>query len=141
MCRLILIVAGLLTVAPVFAEPESAKTIEGFWQDSARRILFARNAPADYVYGGWALLDLQQTYPSPKRIRHSGARFELTDLLYDEEEIIQVLNATADSIEFTRTSTWSGCSMHHKCSLQSDELLCGPQNVCRHGLDWRGEDR
>ncbi|HEV8261414.1 MAG TPA: hypothetical protein VGR01_06805 [Burkholderiales bacterium] len=145
MKRLILIVVGLLTTVPAFAQARDGKTIEGFWQDSARRILFARNAPPAYAYGGWTILDPQQTYPSAKQIRRSGSTFELLDLLYDKEEIIQVLAASEDRIDFTRTSTWTGCSMRHKCTLQSDELFCALENTCREQgrevLDWRGEER
>ena len=131
----------MLTTVSAFAQPADGGTIEGFWQDAARRILFSRNAPPGYSYGRWTALDLQQTYPSAKRIQRSGPTFELTDLLYDQEEIIQVLKATEESIEFTRTSTWSGCSMRHKCSLQSRELFCALENVCRDVLEWRGEER
>ena len=129
----------------VHAQPPAGKTIEGFWQDAARRILFARDAPSGYAYGAWTTLDLEQTYPSAKRIWRSGPTFELADLLYDHEEIIRVLKASPESIEFTRTSTWSGCSMRHKCRLQSEELFCALENICRAEggdvLDWRGEER
>ena len=30
---------------------DKAHSIEGYWQDAARRILFARSAPPAYVYG------------------------------------------------------------------------------------------
>jgi len=136
---------ALMMTASAFAQPADGKTIEGFWQDSARRILFSRNAPPSYAYGLWTILDPHQTYPSAKQIRRSASGFELLDLLYDQEEIIHVVNASERSIEFTRTSTWSGCSMGHKCSLQSDELFCALENICRaegHDvLDWRGEER
>jgi hypothetical protein len=145
MKSLILTLVALLTTASALAQPADGKTIEGFWQDSARRILFSRNAPPSYEYGRWTTLDPQQTYPSAKLIRRSGSGFELLDLLYDQEEIIQVLSASEDNIEFTRTSTWSGCSMRHKCSLQSEELYCALENICRAEgrdvLDWRGEER
>src|SRR5712692_5396804 len=80
----------LLLLAPTAAE---AQTIEGFWQDSERRILFDRRAPASYQYGAWTPLDQQQTYPSAKQIRNSGGRFELVDLLYDDEHAIKVVGA------------------------------------------------
>src|SRR5258708_4903279 len=34
-----------------------AQSIEGYWQDTERRILFSRDAPAGYVYGRWTALD------------------------------------------------------------------------------------
>jgi hypothetical protein len=145
MNRFMLIAVGFLATAPNFAQAADGKTIEGFWQDSARRILFARNAPSGYAYGGWTVLDSQQTYPSAKQIQRSASTFQLVDLLYDHEEVIRVVAASEKSIDFTRSSTWSGCVMHHKCSLQSGELFCALENVCREQgvdvLDWRGEER
>ena len=143
MTKLAAIVFACLSAFPAHAQ--SGKTIEGYWQDSARRILFSRNAPSNYVYGGWTVLDLQQTYPSAKQIWRSASTFQLADLLYDHEEVIQIVAASEKNIDFTRTSTWSGCAMHHKCSLQSGELFCALENVCREQgvdvLDWRGEER
>ena len=118
-----------------------AQTIEGFWQDAARRILFDRAAPPSYAYGRWSTLDPQQTYPSAKQIRKSDRGFELIDLLYDEEEVIRVVRADAHSIEFVRTNASTGCSMHHACVQQSDEMLCSLENSCRDVIDWRGEER
>jgi hypothetical protein len=124
------------------AQSTGGKTIEGYWQDTARRILFSRDAPPSYVYGRWTTLDQQQTYPSAKRIRRSGAGFELEDLLYDDEEVVQVLNASDHGIEFTRTNRWSGCSAHHRCGLNQDELLCSLRTTCsKQGLIWQGEER
>lgn len=131
----------LLVLALLLAGTAHAQTIEGFWQDSARRILFDRAASASYEYGRWTLLDPQQTYPSAKQIRKSGKGFELIDLLYDDEEGIKVVRADDNSIEFIRTSTFTGCSMHHKCALEANQLLCSLENVCRDGVDWRGEER
>jgi hypothetical protein len=118
-----------------------AQTIEGFWQDAARRILFDRAAPPSYAYGRWNTLDPQQTYPAAKHIRKSDKGFELIDLLYDEEEVIKVVRADDNSIEFVRTSTFTGCSMHHSCVQQVDEMLCSLENSCRGIVDWRGEER
>jgi len=35
-------------------QPDGRKTIEGYWQDTARRILFARGASPGYAYGTFA---------------------------------------------------------------------------------------
>jgi len=67
-----------------------AQSIEGYWQDTERRILFSRDAPAGYVYGRWTALDQAQTYPSAKQFRRSGSGFEVLDLLYDDEEVVKV---------------------------------------------------
>ena len=142
MLRLAAMLLALLVGLPAFAQPTERKTIEGYWQDTARRILFSREAPPSYMYGSWSSLDQQQTYPSAKRIRRSGAGFELEDLLYDDEEMIQVVRASEDSIEFTRTSRWSGCSVHHRCGLQQEEMLCSLRTTCpKQGLVWEGEER
>jgi len=120
-------------------------TIEGFWQDTARRVLFMRDASPSSVYGKWNSLDPQQTYPLAKQIRRSGATYELVDLNYDDEYVIRILNAKADGIEFVRSSTWSGCGMRHTCQLNAAELFCSLENICpengRDVLDWRGEER
>ena len=143
MTKLASVVLSCLLAASAAAQ--DVKTIEGFWQDAARRILFSRDAPPSYVYGEWTAIDQQQTYPSAKQIRKSGAGYELLDLLYDEQEIIKILHASDDSIEFVRTTKWSGCSMHHKCELQGEQLFCSLENICpvdgRAVLDWRGEER
>jgi hypothetical protein len=123
------------------AQSTTGKTIEGYWQDTARRILFSRDAPAGYKYGQWTALDQGQTYPSAKQIRRSGAGFEVVDLLYDDEEAVKVLNASDSSIEFTRTNRRSGCSVHHQCSLEQDQVLCKLRSSCADGLLWQGEER
>ena len=41
----------LSDLAPASTEQAGQKTIEGYWQDTARRILFARDAPVSYEYG------------------------------------------------------------------------------------------
>ena len=142
MRKLVLVALLYLLISPVLAE---GGTIEGFWQDSARRILFDRSAPPGYSYGGWNQLDPAQTYPQAKQIRKSAVGFELLDLLYDDEEIIRVDKAGPRSIEFVRITKWTGCSMRHQCALQGEELLCSLENVCpvagREVLDWRGEER
>ena len=125
----------------VHAQPPGGKTIEGYWQDTARRILFSRNAPPGYAYGQWVALDQKQTYPSAKHISREGTDFKLVDLLYDDQEAVKVLKAADGSIEFTRTNRWSGCSVHHQCGLDQDQLLCSLQTSCAEGLVWRGEER
>jgi len=124
---------------------QAGKTIEGFWQDTSRRILFSRDAPPAYVYGTWNALDQQQTYPAAKQIRRSGRGFELIDLLYDDEYTIKVVNAREDAIEFVRSTQAPACGMRHQCRLAGDELFCSLENICREGgrnvLDWRGEER
>jgi hypothetical protein len=121
------------------------KSIEGDWQDSARRILFSRDAPPGYKYGEWTALDPRQTYPSAKRIRRSAGGFELVELLYDDQEAVKVVNASDDSIEFTRTNRWSGCSAHHRCGVDGDQLLCTLSTACpeegAERLVWQGEER
>jgi hypothetical protein len=123
------------------AQSPTGKTIEGYWQDSARRILFSSSAPPGYKYGEWTALDPRQTYPSAKHIRRSGNGFELVDLLYDEQEAVRVLKASDRSIEFTRTSRWSGCSVHHQCGLDADQLLCALSTSCGDRVVWQGEER
>jgi hypothetical protein len=123
------------------AQSTIGKTIEGYWQDTARRILFSRDAPPGYVYGQWTTLDQKQTYPSAKQIRHSGSGFEVVELLYDNEEALKVLSASDSSIEFTRTNKGAGCSVHHQCGLDQDQLLCSLRTSCADGLVWRGEER
>ena len=122
-----------------------AQTIEGFWQDSERRILFDRAAPASYEYGRWNVLDQQQTYPSAKQIRNSGGRFELVDLLYDDEHAIKVVSADDRAITFIRSAKFPACAMHHSCRLDGEQLFCALENLClengREVLDWRGEER
>jgi hypothetical protein len=124
---------------------QAGKTIEGFWQDTSRRILFSRDASPAYVYGTWNALDQQQTYPAAKQIRRSGRGFELIDLLYDDEHTIKVVSAREDGIEFVRATQSPACGMRHRCRLAGDELFCSLENICREGgrdvLDWRGEER
>ena len=128
-----------------YAQP-AGKTIEGDWQDTARRILFSSSAPSDYKYGQWTSLDPQQTYPSPKQIRRSGSGFDVVELLYDDEEAVKVLKSSDRGIEFVRTNRWSGCSAHHRCGLEDErQLLCSVETRCpqagsEHTV-WRGEER
>ncbi|MGH8620843.1 MAG: hypothetical protein ACRET3_01800 [Burkholderiales bacterium] len=125
---------------------EKAPSIEGFWQDKARRILFARNAPPAYVYGAWTLLDPLDMYSLAKQIRRIGGGFELIEFQFEEEDFpVRVIGASEDSIEFIRTIRWSPCAMHHKCRLNGQELFCSLENLCREEgrvvLDMRGEER
>ncbi len=141
---------SLLLVLVIGASPAAAQSakdsIEGYWQDSARRILFAADAPADYAYGGWTELDPAQTYPSAKEIRHLASGYELVDLLYDEEERISVLRADERHIDFMRVNRLSGCATRHACDLVKDDgLLCALETRCpKAGAEqvvWRGEER
>src|SRR5882762_10424093 len=123
-----------------------AQTIEGYWQDTERRILFSTEAPSGYVYGQWTALDQQQTYPSAKQIRRLGGGFDLVDLLYDDEEVIKVVRAGDERIDFVRTNKLSKCSAHHACRLEGrDQLVCALETLCPKGgaeqLVWRGEER
>lgn len=142
LCAIMLV---LFSISGAQAQSQAANTIDGFWQDMARRILYTRDAPSSFVYGRWIFLDQQQTYPSAKQIRRSGAGYELVDLLYDDNYLIKVVIAKEDSIEFVRSPKWSVCSMRHKCRLDGDELFCSLENMCREGgrdvLDWQGEER
>ena len=130
---------------PAHAQPASGKTIEGYWQDTARRILFSRDAPPDYKFGEWTTLDQKQTYPSAKHIKPAGAGFHLVDLLYDDQEAVSVLKASDSSIEFTRTNRGSGCRVLHRCGLDGDEMLCSLRATCLdknvENVVWEGEER
>ena len=123
-----------------------SKSIEGYWQDTARRILYPREAPPNYAYGAWNQLDQAQTYPSAKQIRRSSAGYAVVDLLYDDSEhTIKVVSASDSGIEFIRTLTFPACSMRHRCRLDGDELFCSLENTCEEKgksvVDWRGEER
>ena len=122
-------------------------TIEGYWQDTDRRILYSPDAPPGYVFGKWSALDQQQTYPAAKRIRRAGGGYELIDLLYDDEEQIKVVRATDDRIDFARTNRVSRCTTSHDCALDgADRLFCKletrcPQADAEQVVVWRGEER
>lgn len=121
-------------------------TIEGYWQDTERRILYSPDAPPGYAYGRWTGLDQAQTYPAAKHIRRSGGGYELIDLLYDEEEQIKVVRAGDERIDFVRTNRLSSCATSHACVLdQADRLSCALETRCpRAGAEqviWRGEER
>ena len=141
-----LLCLGLLLPFPAHAQYSGdAKTIEGFWQDTERRILFDRSAPATYAYGTWNHLDPQQTYPSAKQIRKSGGSYELVDLLYDDEYAIKIVSADAGSIQYIRSAKFPACSMYHRCRLDGEQLFCSLENICREDgrevVDWKGEER
>jgi len=134
----------ILLTSVTLAQPKG--TIEGFWQDTERRILYSPDAPPGYVFGRWTALDQGQTYPSAKQIRHAGSGFDLVDLLYDDEESIKVVRSSGDAIEFVRTNRFSGCAAHHKCDLEAgDRLACALETRCpKAGTEevvWRGEER
>lgn len=121
-------------------------TLEGFWQDTARRILYSSAAPPSYTYGAWTVIDQTQTYPAAKEVRRSTTGWEVLDLNFDDMNYsVRTIAASERSLEFIRTVKWSGCTMRHKCSLHSEEMICSLENVCaRDGqnvVDWRGEER
>jgi len=137
----------VLALASGRAAAQSASdSIEGYWQDTARRILFSTDAPPAYVYGRWTELDQSQTYPSAKQIRHAASGYELVDLLYDDEERINVGRANERHIDFVRTNRLSGCATSHACELDKvDGLLCAVETRCPKAdaeqVVWRGEER
>jgi hypothetical protein len=142
--RSLLLVLGLGASLAVAQTP--GDSIKGYWQDSARRILFSADAPVGYVYGRWTELDAAQTYPSAKEIRHLGNGYELIDLLYDDEEQISVQRANERHIDFVRSNRFSGCVTGHACELvKGDALLCAVETRCpKAGAEqvvWRGEER
>jgi len=117
-------------------------TIEGYWQDIERRILYSPDAPASYVFGRWTALDQNQTYPAAKEIRRSGGGYELLDLLYDDEEQIKVVRAGNAGIDYTRTNRLSACATSHVCTLESaNQLFCALESRCAEKIVWRGEER
>ncbi len=143
---LALAVAAFAQSPSAMKQPDGQKTIEGYWQDTARRILFSRNAPPGYAYGKWDTLDQGQTYPTAKAIRRSGSGYELIDLMYDNSEhAIKILSARENRIDFIRTLKFPACSMRHSCRMDGDELLCSLENTCEEQgasvVDWRGEER
>jgi hypothetical protein len=128
-------------LAGLLAAPAFAQSIEGYWQDTERRILYSPDAPSGYVFGRWTPLDQAQTYPAAKHIRRAGQAYELDDLLYDNEEAIKVLGAGSQRIDFTRTNRLTSCSTLHACELHSaDELFCALETRCADKLVWRGEE-
>ena len=117
--------ALLLCLTGGLATAHATDTIEGYWQDTERRILYSPDAPPGYVFGRWTGLDQQQTYPAAKHIHRSGRDYELIDLLYDDEEQIKVVRAAEDRIDFTRTNQLSRCTTRHDCALEgADRLYC-----------------
>ena len=119
-----------------------AQSIEGFWQDTERRILFSADAPPGFVYGRWTALDQNQTYPSAKQIRKGASGVEVVEFLYDDEEVLSVRRADEKTIEFTRASTWSKCSVLHRCDLEAaNQMLCSLETSCGEQVVWRGEER
>jgi len=146
MTKPVAILLGCLLGFSAHAQPTAGKTIEGDWQDTARRILFSSSAPPDYKYGQWTPLDQQQTYPSAKQIRRSASGFDVVDLLYDNQDTIKVLTASDSAIEFIRTTRWSGCSAFHRCGLDGErQLLCSIETKCPQAggerIVWKGEER
>ena len=123
-----------------------ADTLEGHWQDTERRILYSREAPPGYQYGNWTAIEQDQTYPSAKEIRRSGAGLEVLDLNADDDNyVVKTVKSTDDSVVFVREVKWSGCAMHHRCTLEGPNMFCALENVCPQDgkavVDWRGEER
>ena len=147
MLRIYLLLALLATVAVVNAQQGTVagSTIEGFWQDIAGRTLYKRNASPTDIVGAWHPRDVGLPYFDTKLIRKSAAGYEMLDMRYGADYAINVVGATEKSIEYVRTTKWSGCRMNHKCNLDGAELYCAIENVCRpQGVDvveWRGEER
>ena len=136
--------AGLLLL--LLTGTAAAQSIEGYWQDTERRILFSTDAPPGYVYGRWTALDQAQTYPTAKQFRKSAGGYDVVDLLYDDEEVLQIGRATEKSIDFTRTNTSSKCAVRHQCELSGEnQLSCALETRCPKGgmeeIVWRGEER
>jgi hypothetical protein len=138
---------SLAVALMLFSLPAAAgDSIEGFWQDSARRILFSRDAPPGYVYGGWAALDPEQTYPAAKQIHRVGGGLEVIDLNFDDENYaVRTVKSSDQSLVFVRMVKFTGCAMHHQCRLEGAGLFCALENVCpkdgKSVVDWRGEER
>ena len=137
-------IAGLLLLC--LCGTAAAQSIEGYWQDTERRILFAADAPPGYVYGRWTALDQKQTYPTAKQFRKSTHGYEVIEFLYDDEEVVKVGRASEKSIEYTRTNTWSKCVAQHRCELTgADQLFCAIETHCPKAsaaeVVWRGEER
>lgn len=71
----------------------------------------------------------------------------LTDLLYDDDHPIRVINSADNRIDFARSSKYPACTMHHRYRLDAggDQMLCALENCCRESgrevLDWKGEER
>lgn len=136
----------LLSAGNAHAQGPSTKTIEGYWQDIERRILFSRDAPPGYVFGRWTMIDQEQTYPSVKDIRRSNGALEVVDLNYDDANYeVTTVQDTPDGVVFVRKVKWTGCAMHHRCRLDGEQMFCSLENVCPQGgnqvIDWRGEER
>jgi hypothetical protein len=139
------VLLGSLIAGLALAQPQ-ADTIEGYWQDTERRILYSPDAPPGYVFGGWTALDPGQTYPSAKHIRRTASGYELVDLLYDDEESIRIGRAGERRIEFVRTNRLSSCATNHVCELEkTDKMLCALETRCplagAEKMVWRGEER
>src|SRR4051812_22105552 len=113
--RSMVVLIGAVLLSPVEAQRAAdfrGSTLEGYWQDTARRILYSRTAPPSYSYGTWDTLDQGQTYPSAKHIRRDGAGWEVIDLNADDRDYaVRTITGSDQKVEFVRTVTWSGCAM------------------------------
>jgi hypothetical protein len=139
--------ASLIACDPAVPQSISAANpLEGFWQDTGRRILYSRVAPAAYDYGAWQILDQAQTYPAAKELRRTPRGWQVLDLNFDDADYsISGITASAQSLEFVRTEKWSGCTMQHRCSLIAADMICALENQCPSAgemvVGWRGEER
>ena len=139
----------LLVIASAHAQHaanSAGDTLEGYWQDTARRVLYSRSAPTSYVYGAWTAIDQGQTYPAAKYVQRKGSSWEVVDLNFDDANYaVTTIAGTAQTIDFVRTVKWSGCAMHHQCGLQGNDMVCALENICpqegQSVVDWRGEER
>lgn len=136
----------IFLIALLVSGGAQAQTIEGYWQDTARRILFARDAPPSFAYGAWTMIDQDQTYPAAKEIRRSSEGLAVVDLNFDDGNYeVKTLSAADDEVAFVRMVKWSGCAMHHRCRLEGEAMVCSLVDVCpqegKNVVDWRGEER
>ena len=136
----------LISVSAAQAQSLVGKSIEGFWQDIAGRIVFKHNATAADKYGDWYPRALDTTYPQAKLIQRTGSTYSIVDLNYDDKEyVVKVLRADASHMDYVRESASPPCRMNHACRLSGDEMLCELEYVCqaqgKDFVDWRGEER
>jgi hypothetical protein len=137
---------GFLLFSVSNLQAQTIQTIEGFWQDTAGRTTFKRNASPTALYGTWHDREPDATYPRAKLIRKSGSGFDLADLNYDEKEYsVRVVQSDTSRIVFVRTANWSACRTEHDCRLDGSELSCSMQTICQEAgndvLDWAGDER
>jgi len=138
------LILAAMTIASLPAA--AAGTIEGYWQDTGRRILYARDAPPGYAYGNWTQVEQDQTYPAAKEIRRSGSGLEVVDLNFDDDNYeVRTVKSSDESVVFVREVKWTGCAMHHQCRLDGVGMFCALESFCPQAgkpvVEWRGEER